>query len=525
MSYRVDCEAIVIGAGLAGLSCAAHLAKAGKRVVVVEQHSRPGGLWSSFSRRRLVFDLSTHWVTEPQTLNRMLEDLGAQPVDFVQLERLGRYVGPPVAPGTAGSAETPPAYSAAAGPAWDITVGPDVEGFKQSVRASFPTVPEEALDDLVTAALDTSRCLDAVPVYSHELTSAWARARTDLSAARHLIRLRRVTTTLAARFFEDLFPNDDLAGLRAALHMLAPIPGISAIGPLAILGTGLRGRLYAPRGGSQALADAFAHAALLNGAEIRYSRRVVSILTEDREVRGVLLDDRTELHAPVVVSAADAKQTFYRMLGRDRIPDSYGKLLESQSVSESLGLISLVTTLEPAAFGFDGTDVFVCPSADVSHALESKEPEDCFFMLAFPQYSALRSDRSLRAVQIVVPASYAWREHWETWPTPERGAEYRALKEEWSTKIIERAQEYLPRLSSHLLVKDVATPITFYRYTLNTEGAPVGWHYNSRRRWKQRVPFIRGLYQAGHWVGPSGAVPVTRSGAWAAELILRDTAG
>ena len=61
-----------------------------------------------------------------------------------------------------------------------------------------------------------------------------------------------------------------------------------------------------------------------------------------------------------------------------------------------------------------------------------------------------------------------------------------------------------------------------YRYTLNTEGAPVGWNYTSRRRWKQRVPFLKGLYQAGHWVGPSGALWVTRSGTWAADLVLRD---
>jgi len=73
-----------------------------------------------------------------------------------------------------------------------------------------------------------------------------------------------------------------------------------------------------------------------------------------------------------------------------------------------------------------------------------------------------------------------------------------------------------------LVQTDVATPITFYRYTSNTDGAPVGWHYAGQRRWKQRVPFVRGLYQAGHWVGPSGAVPVTRSGKWAAELVLKD---
>jgi phytoene dehydrogenase-like protein len=374
----------------------------------------------------------------------------------------------------------------------------------------------------VDTALDVSRLLDSLPVYSPELASIWSRIRAGLSMAPHLPRLRRLGHMPAETFLAQLFPGAELAGLRAALYMLAPIPGMPSTGPLAILGTGLRGRLYSPRGGSQVLADAFAEAAFRNGAEIRYSLRAVSVLTEGREVRGVSLDDRSELHAPSVISAGDAKHTFYGLLGRDRIPESYKKLLESRPVSEPYGLISLVTTLEPSTLGFDGTDVFVCPSNDMPRALESKEPEDCFFLLVFPQYRALRTDQTLRAVQIVVPAAYAWREHWETWPTPERGREYRALKEEWANTIIARAQEYIPRLSSHLTVVDISTPISFYRYTLNTDGAPVGWHYKSRRRWRQRVPFLRGLYQAGHWVGPSGAVPVTRSGKWAAELVLRD---
>ncbi len=243
------------------------------------------------------------------------------------------------------------------------------------------------------------------------------------------------------------------------------------------------------------------------------------------QVRGVLLSDGSELQAPAVVSAADAKHTFYRLLGRHRVPESYQRRLEAQPVSEPYALLSLVTTLEPAALGYDGTDVFVCPSVDVPLALESKEPEDCFFLLVFPRYAQPGVDPALRAIQVVVPAAYAWREHWETWPTPERGRAYRELKKEWSEKIVQRAQEYVPGLASHLAEVDVATPITFERYTRNTEGAPVGWHYKSRQRWKQRVPFLRGLYQAGHWVGPSGAVPVTRSGQWAAELVVRDTAG
>lgn len=520
MTEKTDSDVIVIGAGLAGLSCAAHLAKAGRRVIVLEQHTRPGGLWTSFSRRGVIFDISTHWVTDPEALNRTLEGLGAPTVDFVQLDHLGRYLGSPKSKGSAGAAGTRPTpLTAAAIPSWDIVVGQDVAGFKESVRESFPTVYEEGLDRLCAQALEISRLLDTLPIQSPELTPLRERLGVALRRLPHVAQIRRLRRTSAEAYFAELFPGDGLAGLRAALCSLAPVPDISAIGPLAMLGTGLRGKVYAPRGGSRRLAEAFAEAAVRNGAEIRYSAKVVSILTADGAVQGVRLDGGATLAAPTVVAAIDAKQTFYGLLDPQLVPDSYRRLLEAKSISEPYGLISLVTTLEPAALGFDGTDVFVCPSTDVE-VLRSKEPDDCAFMLTFPQYVEPGADPVLRGVQILVPAAWSWREHWETWPTPERGADYRDLKNEWSAKIIARVQEYLPRLTSHLVTVDVATPITFYRYTLNTEGAPTGWHHMDRPCWKQRVTFLRGLYQAGHWVGPSGAVPVVTSGRWAADLVL-----
>lgn len=506
MDKKADWDAIVIGAGMAGLSCAAHLAMAGKRVVVLEQHYRPGGLWASFSRGGIIFDISTHWVIEPEALNGILRELGSPPVDFVRLGHLGRYLGPDRST------------------SWDILVGPNIEEFKTSIRQSFPTVNEEALAKLVRMALTVDDIIGSLPVYSAELTSSPSRVYAGLRMTPHLPRLLRLGRMPAERLFEHLFPGAELAGLRAALYTLAPIPGMPAIGPLAILAIGLRGKAYSPRGGCQVLADAFVGAAIRNGAEIWYSRKATSILSAEGTVQGVVLDDGSEVHAPAVVSAADAKQTFYQLLSPEVVPTWFKETLEAQPVSEPYGLISLVTDLDLGGLGFDGSDVFACPSPDVPRALESKEPENCAFLLVFPQYAEPGTDPRLRGVQIVVPAAFGWRHCWETGPALDRGVAYRTLKKEWSDTIIRRAQEYIPGLDSHLISVDVATPITMHRYTLNTDGAPVGWHYKTRRRWKQRVPFLRGLYQAGHWVGPSGAVPATRSGQWAAELVLRDGA-
>ena len=344
---------------------------------------------------------------------------GGPPVEFVQLDRTWAATSDPPTRGRARPASSGLSRRtrAAAAPAWDIVVGPDVEAFKNSVRAFLPDGRRAALDqareDGRPQSAGCSTLCRSTLVTSPRRGGDWGRRVRTLP---QLPRLHRLGTMPAEKYFERLFPGPELAGLRAALFTLAPIAGMPAIGPLVMLGTGLRGRLYSPRGGSQVLADAFARGGRRATGWRSAIRHEARRHPEHRsqEVQGVLLDDRSELHAPAVVSAIDAKQTFYRLLSPDRMPESFSKLLESQPVSEPYALISAVTTLEPATLGFDGTDVFVCPSVDVSRALESKEPEECGFLLVFPQYREPGSDPTLRALQIVAPSSYAWREHWET---------------------------------------------------------------------------------------------------------------
>src|SRR3990172_12590243 len=53
-------DAIIIGAGISGLVCGCYLAKAGMKVLVVEQHDKPGGYCTSFRRHGFIFDAAAH---------------------------------------------------------------------------------------------------------------------------------------------------------------------------------------------------------------------------------------------------------------------------------------------------------------------------------------------------------------------------------------------------------------------------------------------------------------------------------
>ena len=75
-------DVVVVGAGNAGLSSALHLAKAGKKVLLIEQHNLPGGCATSFVRGRFEFEPSLHELCDigtaedPGEIRAMMEDLG-----------------------------------------------------------------------------------------------------------------------------------------------------------------------------------------------------------------------------------------------------------------------------------------------------------------------------------------------------------------------------------------------------------------------------------------------------------------
>ena len=85
-------DAVVVGAGMGGLSAATNLAKNGKRVLLLERHNVPGGYGTSFVRGRYELEVALHELSgmgteqSPGSLFRYLEDLGV--MDHIELVRL-----------------------------------------------------------------------------------------------------------------------------------------------------------------------------------------------------------------------------------------------------------------------------------------------------------------------------------------------------------------------------------------------------------------------------------------------------
>src|SRR3989338_191173 len=116
-----DYDAVIIGGGVGGLTCALLLAKKGARVAVFEKEKQPGGYCSSFSVNGYVFDAcvdSIGGLRKNEPLRRIMEeDLGIwDKLDFIELNPLRRNIFPDAA----------------------IDIPADIVQYKDTLKAVFP---------------------------------------------------------------------------------------------------------------------------------------------------------------------------------------------------------------------------------------------------------------------------------------------------------------------------------------------------------------------------------------------------
>lgn len=295
MAAAPDVDAIVIGAGHNGLVCAAYLARAGLRTLLLEARDQVGGCASSEDVLGVRVNIcNCDHITFRTT-----------PVfDELDLGRLGlRYLD--VDPGQLN-------LTWDGGLAW-----PTFHDVDRTLEALAATHPDQ---------VDGYRryVRDAVPVARLILGAA-----ADLPTRPRLVRrvlerrgrgavaLLRWSRQSAAAVLRHYFSSDDVMG--PALAAGPVVWGVSPETP----GTGLGAltlamrhvaRVGRPEGGSGMLPAALRLAFTAAGGQLRTGSRVVGIDCEADRVRGVSLADGTTITAPVVVSACDPHATFLSWL-------------------------------------------------------------------------------------------------------------------------------------------------------------------------------------------------------------------
>lgn len=500
-------KVVVIGAGLGGLCCGAHLARRGFTVTVVERHRVPGGYASAFSRGRFNFEVSLHGTAlADNAAGRMLEELGvSKRIDLVQLPDVYRHVTPDL----------------------DITVPQkDPDAFIRLLGEHFPD-EKEGIAGFVNDMVATAEAFDNLDRYQNAplklLTSLpfWT-----------LLKIRNKTLAeLLDGYVEDPAAREALVALWGYYGL--PPSKLSAFYFMLATGGYLRDGSYYIRPRSKSLSTALADVIEEAGGKVLYSSSVKKIDVKDGSVEGVVLADGTALPAHVVVSNANAPDTFTKMLPPTAVPHDYREKLAQYRPSLSsfivwLGLNQDVTKIVKSYNTHVGSGRG--PEADYRSCLKGEVDRGAFTVALYDNLFEGYSEPGSSTLQILFLSGFEpWR-RFEADYKAGRKAAYREQKAEWAETLIRRAEEtVVPGLSSMIEVREAATPLTNWRYTRNPEGAIYGFEQATNNafftRIQNRTP-VKGLYLASAWGFPGGGyVGVLTGGQQASQNIVNDWGG
>jgi all-trans-retinol 13,14-reductase len=495
---------VIIGAGLGGLCCGAHLAKHGFPVKIVDQFHRPGGYACSFDRAggKYTFDVSLHGTAaKDNAAARILEDLGVlESLTLVELPEIYRL-------------NTP-----------DLSISlpqRDPQKYINMLARHFPSEKEGIqgfIREIVGIAEEGDR-LHMKGKYSKFLFPF------------KYPKLYKVLNKTLADLMNEYVKDPSLQNILGSLwdfHGLPPSK-VSGLYYAAAKGDCLKNGTYYVKRRSSDLSYALADIITTAGGQIHYNTMAEKILIKNGSVSGVEVAVGDVIPARAVISNANALDTFKKMLPREAVPKNFLKDLETYRPSLSTFIIWLGLNQDVRErFKASGIQVLSGQGseADYRACLRAEIDNIPFRISAYDNIYEGYSKPGTSTLRILGLSAYEpWRK-FEADYKAGRKKDYYKEKKRWADILIRRAEDLLPGLSSMIEVEEAATPLTNWRFTRNTEGAIYGFEQSVRNAYIKRIDNrtpIKGLYLASAWSNPGGGFSgVLMSGQMTFRKILED---
>ena len=506
---KSDYPTVIIGAGLGGLCCGAYLAKQGVPVTVIEQHNIPGGYATSFDRAggKFTFEVSLHGTSVNNNATaRILKDLGV--LNRLQL------------------AELPEVYRLKT-PDMDISVPQRDPGAYISLLAKHFPAEKDGIRRFVQQMLGLAEEVNRL----HEKKGKFFKPIFPIQYRKMWNVRKKTLSDLMNEYIREPGLQDILAALWGYYGL--PPSKLSAFYYANATGGYLKNGSSYIKQRSQDLSYALAEVIDNSGGQIIYETSVEKILIKNGVVDGVLLSKGNVLLAKAVVSNASALTTFKKLLPRKALPADYLKRLENyrQSLSSFIVWLGLNSELRGRIKGYSThvlsgrgaeADYQSCLKGDIEHGSFSVTIYDN----VFEGYSRLGTS----TLMLLFLCGYEpWRKYEHDYKRGEKTAYYEE-KNRWTDILIRRAEKIVVHgLSSMIEVKEVATPLTNWSYTGNTEGAIYGFEQSMENAYMKRISNItpiKGLYLASAWGNPGGGYAgVLRSGQLTFEKLMESWGG
>lgn len=471
---------IIIGSGFAGLSAGIYAQMNGYSTQIFEMHNLPGGLCTAWKRKGYTIDGCIHWLvgSSPQSgMHRYWEEVGiAQGREFINMDEYMRY--------ESADGRT-------------LTLYANVDRLEKHLLEFSPQDAEPIQDFIkgIRMCLDFDRPTESDPPLKR-LQKVLKLGLILTTKGREMRKWMKISAAEFVMRFKD-------PALREALREMW-VPEFSMFFMLFTFAILHKRNAGYPIGGSLPMSLALAKRYTNLGGVIHYDRRAEKILVEEDKAVGIRLTDGTEHRSGRVISAADGYTTIFKMLEGKYVDEKTREPYEKWPIFPSL--------------------LFVGVGVNRSFANEPKTVSGMSFPLRQPTEigDAVRERMSVHifnhdstlapigktSLVVMMPSSY---EYWKE--LAQDRVAYDEKKDQVARTVVELLDQRFPGISQQVEMVDVATPLTFERYTGNWKGCFEGWlitpqnSFTIMRPMRQTLPGLQDFYMCGQWVQPGGGLP------------------
>ncbi len=484
-------DVIIIGGGLAGLTCATILGREGKSVCLLEQHGVIGGCLQSFRRGGKILDTGMHYVgslSEGQVMNRYFKYFGI--LDKLNLRKLNE--------------DGFDIFNFPDGRSYRHAMG--YENFISVLGEDFPEDREglRSFCDVVRSVgnLISPDILDDGVIYrgGTEYMSMSAADEIDRHIKNPVLR-----SVLAGN-------NGLYAGNKntTSLYEYAMITHSNIEGA------------YCFAGGTQHIADAFVEVIRKHGGEVHLNAKVSKIHVGADRVEYVELENGERFYADDVISSIHPSLTLSYLENNRIIKKAF--MSRVNSLPNSYGIFTTYLLLKDRSMKFTGSNRYCFNNRDVWNLEADYKGVNMPMTLMCMQPNL--EDEYSDVITLLTPMPKHMFNRWEDTALGSRGEEYREFKERYSEAVIDFMSQHVPGLVQAIDKVYTASPLTYRDYTSTPDGSAYGivkdYHNPMVSHLSTRTK-IPNLYMTGQNLNVHGCIGTCISAALTCSMLIGES--
>ncbi len=499
-------DVVVIGAGNGGLTATTDLARQGIKVLLIEQHNLPGGFATSFVRGRFEFETSLHelnsWGPDDNKggVRNLLEGKYGLEIEFIPIPEAYRLI------------------ITQKGEEIDITLPFGIENFVSAIEKAVPG-SREGLNNFFQIAEECNAAFDYIgkmkgkpdqSVLFKEFTNFLRTAAYSASEVQLALDIPQKAIDIMSAYW---------------CYLGLPLNRINFTIFAMMLNSYFSRGAYIPRKRSNEFTSALDLRIRELGGKILYNTRVEKILVKDGKVKGIETSKGDKINTNHVIANISPTLVYNNLIyPKSEVPEIAYKDVNARIHGLSAFVVYLGLNASPEELGFNEYSYFIMETANTGKIYESWSKLKAPLGQATVCLNVANPECSPPGTSILYITTLFRPEVWYE----VKQEDYVEIKNKIATELIDQFERATNiKINDHIEEIEVATPITFARYTRTYNGVIYGYELES---WDSLLPrfmmmnednYINGLeFCGGFWRNAHGYSSSLASGNLAAMLTL-----